>query len=420
MPLVRNRVALATTDVRRDALDIIEEGLTAIDTSSVVRRQVHYDGTTLTIGGHAWDLSRYEHIHLIGFGKASCAAAAELEGMLDGRITEGIALGTESRVCRAIDLCEATHPLPSQRNVELSERLVKECESVGPKDLVLVIVSGGGSAMLCWPASECEQGARLYAAANRAGLSVAELNTVRKHLSKLKGGGLATLLAPATVVGLIFSDVPGAHADMVASGPTYPDTSTVDDARAVIERHGLGTYDLIETPKDTSLFSHVTNIVLVSNQTALDAMAHKAQELGYRPVMAGDDLTDDTATVIDRLIAAAEHGTAVLAGGEPRFAVPPGAAAGGRNQHTALTAVPMLRSGQVFASVASDGMDNGPHGGALVDSETATRAQRAHSDIAGHLSRSDETPLLEKTGDILDIGPTGANVSDLLLLLTEK
>ncbi len=420
MPLVRNRTALATTPARRDALDIIDAGLTAVNTATVVRAQVRLDGTHLTIGTQIWDLAQFEHLHLIGFGKASCAAAAALEEILGGRITRGIALGTESRTCRTIDLCEATHPLPSERNVELSERLVRQCESVGPKDLVLVIVSGGGSAMLCWPASECEQGRRLYAAANRAGLSVAELNTVRKHLSQLKGGGLATLLSHTTVVGLIFSDVPGEHADMVASGPTYLDTSTVDDARAVIARHALGEYDLTETPKDAGVFTNVTNIVMVSNRSALDAMAKTAGGLGYRPVMAGDDLTDDTRTVVDRILANAEHGTVVLGGGEPRFPVPEDHAIGGRNQHTALTAVSELRPGQLFASVASDGMDNGPYGGALVDTETLTRARDAGLELTDYLTRSDETPFLEKTGDLLDIGATGANVSDLILLLTEK
>jgi hydroxypyruvate reductase len=205
---------------------------------------------------------------------------------------------------------------------------------------------------------------------------------------------------------------------MVASGPTYPDTSTIEDASAVIERHGLGTYELTETPKDASLFSHVTNIVLVSNRTALDAMAEKATTLGYRPIIAGDDLTDDTRTVVDRLFSSAEHGTVVLGGGEPRFAVPEGVATGGRNQHTALVAASLLRPRQLFASVASDGMDNGLHGGALVDEGTLARARDAGLDITDTISRSDETPFLEKTGDLLEIGPTGTNVSDLLLLIT--
>lgn len=420
MAHIRNRDALATTAARRAALDIMEAGLTAVDTDAVIRAQVRLEGDTLHIADRAWDLYRFRHVHLVGFGKASCAAAAALEDILGPRLAHGIALGNTPRVCRTIDICEATHPLPSPRNAELSGRLVRACERVRPGDLVLVIVSGGGSAMLCWPMSECEQGIRLYAAANRAGLNVAAMNTVRKHLSLLKGGGLAKLLHPATVAGLIFSDIPGGHPDMVASGPTYPDTSTIADARAVIDRHGLGEYELMETPKDPRYFEHVTNTVLVTNRTALEAMAGRAEALGWRPVLVGDDLTESSEQVVARMRAAAAPGTAVIAGGEPSIAIPERHGAGGRNQHTALAAALAMKDGQVFASVASDGMDNGPHGGALTDTGTPVRAHDAGMDPADHLRRSDEEPLLRATGDLLDIGPTGANVSDLLLLLTPR
>jgi len=420
MARIRNRDALATTVARRDALDIVEAGLTAVDTEAVVRARVRLDGDTLRIGDRSWDLFRFRHVHLIGFGKASCAAAVALEEILGPRLSRGIALGNTPRICRTIDICEATHPLPSPRNAELSERLVRACEQVAPGDLVLVVISGGGSAMLCWPASECEQGIRLYAAANRAGLDVAALNTVRKHLSLLKGGGLAKLLHPATVVGLVFSDIPGGHPDMVASGPTYPDTTTIADARAVIDRYALGEFELLETPKDLRYFANVTNTVLVTNRTALDAMAARAASLGWRPVIVGDDLTESSEQVVARMRAAAAPGTAVIAGGEPSIAIPERHGTGGRNQHTALTAALALGDTQVFASVASDGMDNGPHGGALTDTGTPARAHDTGMDPAAHLQRSDEEPLLRATGDLLDIGPTGANVSDLLLLLTPR
>jgi hydroxypyruvate reductase len=350
-------------------------------------------------------------VHVIGFGKASCAAAAALADILGDRICQGVALGAEEKACRTINVCEATHPLPSARNVQLSERLVRECETVGPEDLVLVIASGGGSAMLCWPPSECEQAARLYTASLRAGLSIRELNTVRKHLSALKGGGLAKLLSPATVVGLVFSDVPGGSPELVASGPTYFDPSTAADAQAIIEKYRLGDFVLNETPKDPALFRRVTNIMLVSNTDALDAMAARASELGYAAIVAGGGLTDAPESLVRSMLDRAGPNTAVVAGGEATLVVPEGAREGGRNQHVALVAARMLAAGQAFASLASDGQDNGPHAGALVDADTAAPAD--------DLARFADTAALARAGDLIETGATGANVSDLMLLLQE-
>ena len=414
----RTEIPLIVT-ARQDAREIIDAGIGAVLTDAVIRRSVRLEGNTLRIAGSSFDLASYRHVHVIGFGKASCEASAALESVLGRRVTKGIAIGTEARTCEMIDLCEATHPLPSAQNLRLTERLVKQCESVTKDDLVLVVVSGGGSAMLCWPASECEQGIRLYEASNRAGLSIHELNTVRKHISSLKGGGLAKLLYPATVVGLIFSDVPGGHDDLVASGPTYPDATTVADARAVISKYDLGDYELMETPKDARYFGNVTNIVLVSNRDALAAMAVKAGELGYDATVIGADFYDAPEKLVSRMQNAAAPKHAVIAGGESSYPVPAEHGTGGRNQHVALTAALVLRAGQTFAAAASDGRDNGPHGGAVVDATTVVRARDAGFDADMALRTCDETVLLERTGDLIEMPPTGANVSDLYLLLSE-
>jgi glycerate 2-kinase len=415
---IRNYDELASTPARRDVLDIIESGLAAIDTGAVVRKHVQVNGNRLIIGTLQYDLNAYRHIHVLGFGKASCAAASVLDELLGERLFHGIALGSEAKVCRTIDVCEATHPLPSERNLELSSRLVRECETITADDLVLVIVSGGGSAMLCWPASECEQGVGLYEASVRKGLTIEELNTARKHISSLKGGGLAKLLHPATVVGLIFSDVPGNAPDMVASGPTYPDSSTVADAQSVIDRHDLGSYQLQETPKDMTLFKNVSNIVMVSNSTALDAMSTKSRSLGYAVQVIASDMYDEPDALVNRFSAAATAHSVVLGGGESRMVIPESGGMGGRNQHVALTAAMQLRRGQLFASIASDGSDNGDGAGALVDDATVRRASESGLDAAAVLLRFDEHMLLDTVGAIVLTGLTGANVSDLMVLLT--
>ncbi|HXK36301.1 MAG TPA: DUF4147 domain-containing protein [Candidatus Paceibacterota bacterium] len=416
-PRILNRHALATTPARSDALDILEAGLAAVDTDTIIRSSAHVDGDMLHIRDFAFDLHDFRNIHVIGFGKASCPAAEALADILGDRAVRGVALGAEAKVCRTIDVCEASHPLPSARNFELSERLVRECEAVSEDDLVFVMVSGGGSAMLCWPQSECDQAGRLYAASLRAGLSIHELNTVRKHLSALKGGGLAKLLSPATVIGLIFSDVPGGSPEIVASGPTFPDSSTLADAQAIIDRFHLGEFELTETPKDLDLFRNVTNIVMVSNQNALDAMASVASSLGYTAVIAGADRYESPDVLIPALQQHSIPKSAVIAGGEPTLRVPMNSGIGGRNQHTALVAAGLLLSGQVFASLASDGHDNGQHAGAMVDPGTPARADGM--DFQARIARFDDTAILERTGDHIETGQTGANVSDLMLLLQE-
>ncbi len=415
---IQNYTALACTPARRDALDIIEAGLAAIDTERILRESVRLEGATLFIGEHQYDLNAFQNVYVLGFGKASCAAATYLERLLGTRLVSGIAISTTPGTCTTINIREGTHPIPSLQNLEHSRAMVRMCDRITADDLVLVVVSGGGSALVCWPASECTQGVQLYEAAIRRGVPINELNVVRKHISSLKGGGLMQLLYPAAVVGLVFSDVPTKHPDMVASGPTYRDTSTIADARAIIDRYDLGDFTLNETPKDPALFTHVQNHVLVSNELALRAMHQTAERLGYTVRSAGSDLFDAPEQIIRRMTDVAAPHTAVLAAGESQFAVLKSGMSGGRNQRVALTGALTLRAGSVFASVASDGLDNGPIAGALVDPGTSERARAAGMDIRAALEQFSETPVLERTGDAIITGPTGANVSDLMLLIT--
>ncbi len=420
MHRIQNYATLAHTPARHDALDIIEAGLAAIDTTAIMRDQVTLEGEVLRIGYHTFTLSDYRSIRVIGFGKASCQAAAALEKILGPRITSGIAISNatvSASICATITLCESSHPLPTQQNVTNSGAIVALCESLTTDDLVIVLVSGGGSAMLCWPASECEQGARLYHAANKKGLTIQQLNTVRKHISLLKGGGLAKLLYPATVAGIIFSDVPGNNPEMVASGPTYPDISTIADAQRIITEEDLGDFTLIETPKEHHWFERVTNIVLVSNQTALEAMAATAERLGYATSIIASDMYDDPETLVAKFHALAQPHTVILGGGESRLTIAESHGKGGRNQHVALTALAGLKDGHLFASIASDGHDNGESAGGLVDTATAVRARAGGIDCERERSIFNDYPVLEASHDLVFTGTTGANVSDLMMLL---
>jgi len=414
---IQNFDTLAKNETRRQALEIAEAGLDAIDTEKIVRESVRLDNTTLFVKDRAFDLTKYDRIKVVGFGKASCDAAYALEHVLGNKIGTGVVIGLETAQCELIQTYAGSHPRPSQANVTVSKKIVELSQSMTEKDLVIVIISGGGSALLCWPAEECEQGELLYNKFLGTGGTVNELNIVRKHISTLKGGGLAKALFPATVIGLIFSDVPGNHYDQVASGPTFLDKSTVDDAKAIIQKYNLGEFNLIETPKEEEYFKNVHNIVLVSNETALDAMAKKASEFGLKPKIISAEMYDAPHKAVTSLIATSKPGTAILAGGEPMLQVTGGGGTGGRCSFMGLEAIEKMPAGSAAVFLASDGIDNSLHAGVIVDSNSLARSAEAGLDAKRARENFDSGTFFKTLDDLLMTGATGANVSDLMVLI---
>ncbi len=417
---INNWDTVATTPARRQALEIVEAGLNAIDTERAIRSSVSLQDEILRIGDTTVDLARFKRIRIVGFGKASCTAAVALEQVLGARIKDGIVIDVVGAKCEFIQTVVGTHPRPSAENVLAARDIIAMAQEVGEDDLVLVIVSGGGSALLCWPQSECDQGQRLYDEFLKTGGTITELSTVRKHISSLKGGGLAKLFYPARIIGLLFCDVPGNQCEQVASGPTYRDDSTVADAKSVLDKYGITKMELVETPKDERFFKNVTNIMLVSNTAALDAMAEKGKTLGFSPVILSSALYDAPPQIIEKMMKKLDGHDLVLAGGEPSIVVEGSDGSGGRNTYLAMSAVPHMRDGMVFASVGSDGLDNSDAAGGIADAQTITRAQGLGLDFDEHLKRFDSYRFLQQTGDLLFTGPTGANVSDLMLLTRGK
>jgi glycerate-2-kinase len=218
-------------------------------------------------------------------------------------------------------------------------------------------------------------------------------------------------------VSLIFSDIPGDDFGMIASGPTYKDETTINDAQKIINKYQLGTFNLNETPKDDKFFEKVHNIPLLSNQTALDAMKQKAQELGFQPKIVSAEIYNDAEETIKLLAGLAQPNSALIAGGEISVIMTANDGSGGRNLHLALNALKSIKADQLFIAFASDGLDNGPAAGAIVDAETINRAQELKLDIDDYLKRFDSYPVFEKLNAIVFTGPTNANISDLMLLL---
>ena len=416
---IQNREQVAVTPEREKVLEIVDAGLAAIDTAAVMRRDFRLDGTTLRVKDEAYNLDEYRHVYVIGFGKASGQAAEIVEEVLGDKITAGIVLSVQpSTVCKRIQVIPGTHPLPSAGNVASTQKIIQLAEQADADDLVICIVSGGGSALLCGTSEEQEQGARLYTEFLKTNGDITELNTIRKHISNVKGGGLAKILYPATVVGLVFSDIAGDNYAFITSGPTYFDSTTVADAQAIIDRYSLGKFNLTETPKGHKFFENVHNTVIVSNVDALENMRAKAESLGIKARVLTSALYVPAGDAVDQLRAACQPGEVILAGGEVRLVVTQSGGTGGRCQYLGIVASQKIQEGETFCAFASDGADNGDCAGVIMDSGTIARMQELKMDPRDFQNRFDGYGFAQALGhEQIFTGRTNANVADWMILM---
>lgn len=430
---IKNFEALATTAARRTALEIAEAGLRAIDTAAVIRRFVRLEGQQLCLPNNTCSLAETKRIFVVGVGKCAAAAASALEEILADRLTGGLVFDLrlpDKTPMGKVEYYSGSHPLPTDENVAVTTKLVHRLSGLTAEDLVLVIVSGGGSTLLCLPdaGGACLEERIIVQTLSAAGATIQEMNTVRKHLSLARGGHLAKYAYPAQVIGLIFSDVPGDDIRFVASGPTVKDHTTMADAEKVLLKYrvlnacGLEHGGLLETPKEEKYFAKVTNVTLVSNTLALEAMAAAARVRGLAAEVCSNCLTGE-ARVTGENLAQALRGAAPhsvqLYGGETTvsFGSLGPAGRGGRNQEVALAALGRLAPSEVVLALASDGRDNGDYAGALADERSLTAAAEKNLSLTDYLTGHDATTFFEQIGGLLETGPTGSNVADLLIAL---
>ena len=415
---ISNFNTLATTPLRRDALSVVESAYEAIDTKKVIEKYCRLEGTILHLENHSYDTALFDHIYLIGFGKASCLAISTLENVLLEKVTDGVVIDKSPGICQTVKVFQGQHPLPTPYNVDVTGKIKDIAINATEKDLVIVVCSGGGSSLLCWPLSECDQGNTLYTAFLKTGGTITELNTLRKHISSIKGGGLAKMLYPATVATLIFSDVPGDEYDKVASGPTYKDTTTIDDAKAILQKYSI-TEEFIfnETPKEDMYFEKVTNIPLVSNIHAVKGMVEKAKSLGYSVIVQSTSEYREAESVLLDMKKALAPKTVILVAGEPSVVVThPNN--GGRNEYAASKALSLIEENQVCIPFATDGIDNkSESAGALVDSLVLKKIQEESIVVEDYLKEGKHDELCKALGIQIITGPTGSNVSDCIVYL---
>lgn len=424
MSFIKISDQLGITPERKVVLELVEAAFTSIQPEKVMEENFILNGTSLKIKDQEFNLDTYARIFLIGFGKGSAGISKRIETSLGDRLSEGHVIDTNQESFTKIHATVGSHPLPSTLNLAFTQALLKRLATLQltEKDLVLVVVCGGGSSLLVAPhALPIEKQIEVGKALLKSGADIIEMNKVRQHLSDVKGGGLAKALYPARVTSLIFSDVPGNDLTYIASGPTVKNPSTVEDARAILKKYNLEESlqlpenAFIENPQEDMYFQNVSNIIVLSNKTALDAMQKKAKDLGVETTIFSDKFQSDAKTAGTELINQAKPNSILLAGGETTVHVT-GGGAGGRNQEVVLGALETIDDKTVICSFDSDGWDNSKFAGAIGDANTKSKASELQLDIQKHLEDNSSLEFFEKIGDGIETGRLPSNVSDLFVV----
>jgi len=434
---------------REDVLDIFKHALEASRVDAAMEQRIKFCDSVMEVQGHRYALKDYKRCVLIAIGKASgtmSAAFLRLAGR-DADRFEGVVVSPNEEVPQSqrLSYYRGGHPTPNATSIAAARAVVETLIRLTAEDLVVFLISGGGSALLEMFVQR-EATLETVAATNKAlvgsGAPIAAINTIRKHLSAVKGGRLAAAAASSEQLTILVSDVPPNELDALSSGPTMPDRSTVKDVERVVKEYGLAkrlppeVVDYLrselmeETPKPgDSIFARSRWVVLLDSSSLERAAAARAAELGWKAHV--DRTTDDWSAVkaaeylVDRIRSLRKEQGAVclISAGELTVELPrEGAGNGGRNQHFALLCSERIVGDSITVlSCGSDGIDgNSPAAGAVVDGTTVERASKEGSSVRDALESFDSYTLLEKLGDSVKTGPTGNNLRDLRILLASE
>jgi hydroxypyruvate reductase len=465
---------------RRPIFQVLDAALDAVDPFAAVQNVLQRQGEILIVADPAarapappltFDLGRYRRIFVVAAGKAAAPMCSGVEAVLQQRVYSGLAVtkydhaqpaDSSSATASRIRVVEAGHPIPDEAGVLAGKEMLALVEQANADDLVIALLSGGGSALLVAPAnaSAANSGQVLPAlsladmqgmtdALLACGATINEMNCLRKHTSAVKGGQLARAAAPATLLTLALSDVIGSPLDVIASGPTVPDESTWADAWAIVEKYGIDAAlpsavrkrlqaglagDIPDTPKPHDpVFDNCNTLVVADNRSAASAALAKATELGYNTVLLSTYVEGEAAEVAKVVVGLGREvldsgqplpaPACLILGGETTVNLGDSPGEGGRNQELALAAALALQHlpGITVVSLATDGTD-GPtdSAGGIADSGTVARGELAGLSAADHLRRHDAYPYLRAAGDLLLTGPTRTNVNDLLFVFVQE
>lgn len=449
--LINNAKTPALKKVRMDILKMLDAVGKAIDPYTTLKEAVRLKGTTLTVLNKTFDLSSYRNIYVVGGGKAVFAMARALEEILGKRITAGHVNVVKAipGILHRISYTEAGHPVPNEQGLDGTKKMRDLLEKATKHDLVIALISGGGSACMPLPVKGISLKEKIYLTHLflKSNATIHEINTVRKHISQWKGGNLAEYASPATVIGLYISDIVGDGYDTQASGPTSPDPTTFADAIAILKRKhiwnntpmsikkhfeaGLKNIQL-ETPKPgNKIFEKVFNFTLCNHRTSLMAVVETAQKLGYNTLPLTSFLEGESKDVATALVSIAKEvaihnlpvkkPAVIVASGEIPVSVH-GNGYGGRNQEAVLSATLKISKGCgiTFVSFATDGVDGltpQPVAGAIADEFTKQKASAHNLDLHEHLANNDSYNFFNTLNEHIVTGISGTNVGDLIIIV---
>ena len=434
--MIKNIPELSTGEGREALLETIEKTLQAVQPDKLVKDSVHVSGDKLAIKtegkSRSFQLGNFNHIYIIGWGKASGFMAQSIEKIVP--LTEGIVnilKGTHFEV-KKIKLQEAEHPIAKEGSMEGTRQILDFSGKVKEDDLVICLISGGGSALLSQPIDglKLEEKQSIIDKLMKAGADINELNSVRKHLSKVKGGRLAKRLYPATIINLIISDVVGDPLDVISSGPTVPDSTTFSDAKRVLTKYDLWNNSnacriiengvnekLEETPKPgDSVFKKVHSFIIGSNEVALLAASRHLSSLGIKPKIIRN-IKGDAREAGREFASLLKKGETFVAGGETTVRVT-GNGMGGRNQEMTLSCALGIDGVEtlLFASFGTDGIDGRSLAdGAVVDGSTIKRGKEAGMNALEFQKNNDSYNFFNRIHSCIITGPTGTNVNDVMI-----
>jgi hydroxypyruvate reductase/glycerate 2-kinase len=436
---------------KKAVLDIYNEALKAVGPYESVKSYTEKIRLVYTAG-------RYSRLLVAGFGKASCPMAKAMEEQFPDILEKGIVITKYGHAIRddketggrsVLRVFEAGHPVPDENGLQATEEIIKLLKDADEKTLLVCLISGGGSALLISPYENIslKDKQKITGLLLKSGADINELNTVRKHISRIKGGRFAEIAYPATVISLIISDVIGDRLDVIASGPTSPDSTTYKDALRVIEKYKLmdktpppvlnvlqkGAEGLVsETPKEgNKIFDKVENLIISNNKKALEAARQKSESLGLEAKIVSSEMTGEAGEVGKELAQKAisirsagklKRPCCLISGGETTVTVR-GNGLGGRNMELGLAFAVEIEGvpGVTLLSAGTDGTD-GPTdaAGAIVDGDTVKKAKALGVNPYEYLDNNDSYNFLKKIDELLITGPTGTNVMDIQILLVEK
>ncbi len=438
--------------LRLDAKAIFSHCLSSIDPKRLVKQVIIPNKNGLVVNGSYYDYSKYNRIFVIGAGKAGASMGKAVEDILGDRIDEGMVVVKYGygEPCRKIKIIEAGHPIPDEAGVGAAQSILEIVRNAGGDDLIICLISGGGSALLTLPAEgiSLEDKQNITSLLLKCGADIREMNAVRKHLSQIKGGLLAKAAYPAEMLVFILSDVIGDPLDVIASGPTVPDNSTFDNCLDVLNKYKLkgdipknvlalfkmGAEGIIpETPKaDDSAFEKVRNMIIGNNEIAVKSAQGKAEELGYNVYTLPKPIQGDTQaaakTHCDMAKSVLNNSkpisppSCIISGGETTVIVK-GNGLGGRNMEFALVSAIEIAGFDniVVLSGGTDGTD-GPTdaAGAIADNKTIERAEQSGIKAEDYLDNNDSYSFFKMLDDLIITGPTKTNVMDIHILMIDK